>query len=73
MFIGYVKPANLLSTENAKTVKGEKKGYTTYIMYLAPHTQNSKGINLCPHASEGCAKACLFGSGSARFEKNSTR
>jgi len=69
MFIGYVKPANLLSTENAKTVKGEKKGYTTYIMYLAPHTQNSKGINLCPHASEGCAKACLFGSGSARFEK----
>ena len=25
MFIGYVKPANLLSTENAKTVKGEKK------------------------------------------------
>lgn len=69
MFIGYVKPANLLSTENAKTVKGEKVGYTTYIMYLAPHTQNSKGINLCPHASDGCAKACLFGSGSARFEK----
>jgi hypothetical protein len=69
MFIGYVKPTNLLSTENAKTVKGEKVGYTTYIMYLAPHTQNSKGINLCPHASEGCAKACLFGSGSARFEK----
>jgi len=69
MFIGYVKPSNLLSTENAKTVKGEKVGYTTYIMYLAPHTQNSKGINLCPHASEGCAKACLFGSGSARFEK----
>jgi hypothetical protein len=40
--------------------KGEKLGYTTYIMYLAPYTQNSKGINLCSHASVGCAKACLF-------------
>jgi hypothetical protein len=38
-------------------------------MYLAPHTQNSKGINLCSHASKGCAKACLFGSGAARFPK----
>jgi len=62
-------PTNLLSTSNAKTTKGEKMGYTTYIMYLAPHTQNSKGINLCSHASKGCAKACLFGSGSARFDE----
>ena len=61
-------PKNLLSTENSKTIKGEKLGYTTYIMYLAPHTQNSKGINLCSHASAGCAKACLFQSGAARFD-----
>lgn len=66
--MNYTIPANLLSTTNAKTVKGEKLGYTTYIMYLAPHTQNSKGINLCSHASKGCAKACLFSSGAARFE-----
>jgi len=65
----YKIPNKLLSTENAKTTKGEKLGYTTYIMYLAPHTQNSKGINLCSHASKGCAKACLFGSGAARFEE----
>jgi len=65
----YRVPTNLLSTSNAKTVKGEKLGYTTYIMYLSPHTQNSKGINLCSHASKGCAKACLFGSGAARFEE----
>ena len=65
----YKIPTSLLSTVNAKTVKGEKLGYTTYIMYLAPHTQNSKGINLCSHASKGCAKACLFGSGAARFEE----
>ena len=53
----------LLTTNNTKTIKGEKLGYKTYIMYLAPYTQNSKGINLCSHASEGCAEACLFGSG----------
>ena len=65
----YTIPNNLLSTENAKTVKGEKLGYTTYIMYLAPHRQNSRGVNLCSHASKGCAKACLFSSGAARFPK----
>jgi hypothetical protein len=36
-------------------------------MYLSPHKQNSKGKNLCSHASVGCAKACLFNSGAARF------
>lgn len=65
----YTVPSKLLSTTNAKTIKGEKKGFTTYIMYLAPFTQNSKGINLCSHASEGCANACLFGSGAARFDR----
>lgn len=63
----YTIPKTLLSTKNSKTIKGEKFGYTTYIMYLAPHTQNSKGANLCPNASAGCAKACLFNSGAARF------
>lgn len=63
----YRVPKNLLSTKNSKTIKGEKLGYTTYIMYLAPHTQNSKGVSLCSHASVGCAKACLFNSGAARF------
>jgi hypothetical protein len=66
--MNYTTPKNLLSTNNAKTIKGNIKGFTTYIMYLAPFTQNSKGINLCSHASEGCVNACLFGSGAARFE-----
>lgn len=65
----YNKSKNLLSTNNAKTIKGENLGYTTYIMYLSPFTQNSKGINLCSHASKGCAKACLFSSGAARFNR----
>lgn len=63
----YKVPTNLLSFKNSKTIKGEKLGVKTAILYLAPHTQNSKGINLCSHATEGCAKACLFGSGAARF------
>lgn len=53
----------LLTTRNFKTLKGSKLGYTTYILYMSPFTQNSKGINLCPRASAGCAKACLFTSG----------
>jgi hypothetical protein len=65
----YAKTNNLLSTNNSKTIKGEKLGYTTYIMYLAPHTQNSKNINVCSHASKGCATACLFKSGAARFDQ----
>ena len=63
----YKVPTNLLSFRNSKTIKGEKLGVKTAILYLAPYKQNSKGINLCSHASEGCAKACLFGSGAARF------
>ena len=58
-----VKRMPLLSTNNAKTVKGEKLGYMTYIMYMSPFTSNSKGINVCSHASKGCAESCLVGSG----------
>ena len=66
--MNYTIPNNLLTTQNSKTIKGEKYGYTTYIMYLAPHKQNSKGVNLCAKASKGCAEACLFKSGAARFD-----
>jgi len=60
-------PTKLLSTNNAKTIKGEKRGWTTYIMYLAPAAQNDFGVNLCSHSSAGCRAACLFHSGNARF------
>lgn len=59
----YHKPQFLLTTNNTKTVKGEKLGYKTYILYMSPFTANSQGINLCPHASAGCASSCLVGSG----------
>jgi hypothetical protein len=58
-----VKRKPLLSSNNAKTVKGEKLGYMTYIIYMTPYTDNSQGINVCSHASVGCAEACLVGSG----------
>lgn len=59
-------PQNLLSYENAKTSKGEKLGVMTGILYLAP--SDLSGVDLCPHASLGCRKACLFTAGRGRFE-----
>lgn len=59
----------LFTTENVKTKKGEKLGYQTHIIYLSPNTQNSKGINLCSHATEGCINACLFNSGNGGIFK----
>ncbi len=53
----------LLTTNNHKTIKGEALGYITYILYMSPFTNNSKGINVCSHASKGCAESCLSGSG----------
>lgn len=61
-------PQNLLTTDNAKTLKGEKAGVTTYIMYLAPFTQNATGKNVCSHATKGCAESCLFSAGRGRFD-----
>lgn len=58
-----VKRKPLLSTNNAKTIKGEKLGYITYILYMSSYKANSKRINLCPNASKGCAESCLVGSG----------
>lgn len=47
----------LLSTSNTKIVKGEKVGYYTAILHLAPHMLS--GYNTCPMASRGCSSACL--------------
>mgnify|MGYP000318400142 CR=1 FL=1 len=50
---------NLLNIDaNAKTVKGQKKGYLTGVLYLAPFTISGK--NVCPMAElAGCWKDCL--------------
>lgn len=51
--------------QDAKTVKGLKKGYLTGILYLSPCSL------LCPACSEGCRKACLFTAGHGQM--NSVR
>lgn len=61
-----MKTQKLLSTANAKLKKGEKMGWLTYGLSLAP--SNLSGKNLCPHASEGCKAACLFTAGHGRFQ-----
>jgi len=63
----YKKPSVLFGTQNNKTVKGEAKGYKTFIIYMSPEKQNSLGKNLCPKASEGCKQACLFTAGMGAF------
>ena len=60
----------LITYNNHKTIKGEKLNYKTGIIYLSPFTQNSKGINLCSHASKGCSDSCLFGSGFGGMYEN---
>ena len=47
---------------NAKLAKNERE---SFIMYLSPHTNNSKGINLCTNATKECVLACLYDSGFA--------
>ena len=64
---GFYIPNDLCGKSNAKTIKGESENITTYVMYLAPHKQNSKGINLCTNASDGCIASCLFSAGRGRF------
>ena len=62
----FIKSKKLLNIDNnAKTIKGQKYGYMTAILYLAP--SNLSGFNVCPMASEGCKKACLNTAGHGAF------
>lgn len=65
-YLEFTKAKKLLNIDNnAKTVKGQNKGYMTAILYLAP--SNQSGFNTCPMASEGCKKACLYTAGHGAF------
>lgn len=58
---------SLLSIDtNAKTVKGQSKGYRTGILYLAPASV-SNVINVCIYASDGCRRHCLYTAGRGAF------
>lgn len=51
---------------DAKTVKGEKKGYLTGILYLAPHTVAGPQT-VCPFSTKECRAACLYSAGRGGF------
>ena len=51
---------------NAKTIKGQKKGYQTAILYLAP--AKLSGYEVCPMRSKGCTDACLNTAGRGRMD-----
>lgn len=50
---------DLLNVKNSKTIKGEKKGYRTFILYMTPYKGNDSGVNFCPMATTGCIFGCL--------------
>lgn len=62
----YKPVKNLLSkgSTNSKTAKNEIK---TFILYLAPHNLNNKGVTLCKDASKGCIESCLYSAGRGKF------
>jgi len=60
----YKRPLLTAPSGSAKTKKNK---VPTYILYLAPAIQNSFKINVCPKASQGCIKSCLFTAGRAKF------
>jgi hypothetical protein len=47
----------LLTTSNTKIRKGEKLGFMSFGIHLAP--AKLSGFNVCKDASKGCAAACL--------------
>lgn len=57
----------LITSGDAKTIKGEKLGYRTGILYLAP-ADASKVINVCPSASLGCKAMCLNTAGRGQMD-----
>jgi len=55
----------LLTTQNYKTIKGEKLGVLTGILYLAP--AKLSGFEVCPKRSAGCTASCLYSAGMGAF------
>jgi hypothetical protein len=54
-------------SSDAKTRKGEKRGYLTGVLYLAPSRVANRKFNVCPRASAACRAACLYTAGRGRF------
>ena len=65
--------SKLLTSQNAKTIKGEKRGYKTFVLYLASGDKSLKeygkagGLDVCPNKSRACFTFCLDNAGRGRF------
>lgn len=57
----------LLTVNNPKILKGEKGGYMTAALHLAPAALS--GHEVCPMATEGCRAACLNTAGRGGLRK----
>lgn len=60
------KPVKSLLSPGSTNIKTAKNNLETFILYMAPADQ-VKGLNLCPFASEGCKKSCLYSAGRGKF------
>lgn len=61
----------LLSTGNPKLLKGEKKGYMSFVLHLSP--ANVSGYETCAKRTAGCTAACLNTAGrGGMFKKGET-
>lgn len=58
---------DLLTTNNTKVIKGQGRGYMTFIMHLAP--ADSSGREVCAKRSPGCTAACLNTAGRGKMHK----
>jgi len=56
----------LLTRANAKIVKGERRGYVSFILHLAP--AKLSGYEVCGGRSPECTKLCLNTSGRGKFK-----
>jgi len=65
-----MKRRKLIGISSAKTQKGEKLGYLTGIMYLAP--ANIAGFEVCHNRSKGCTASCLYIAGRGAFNSVQT-
>lgn len=62
---------SLLTVGNPKLLKGQKKGYLSSVLHLAP--ADLSGKNTCPKATAGCKAACLNTAGRGGiFKKGET-
>lgn len=61
----------LFTTGNPKLMKGEKKGYLSFVLHLAPADLSGKEV--CPKRTAGCTAACLNTAGrGGMFKKGET-